>query len=149
MQFFTVLALVSCAACSALPESPSPQAKFESFAGEPLIPIVVKDDARCDVGHLFVTPLKGETAQLEGTKATGPTILDNKGGFVWMEPDWGVTSDLKVQSFEGSEYITFWTGKMEDGVGYGSYIMVCCDCVYMAKAVDVNCPNSSMMPIGW
>lgn len=148
MQFLPVLALVSCAACSALSELAFPQAKFESFAGEPLIPVVVKADSRCGAGHLFVTPLRGEKARPEGTKSTGPMILDNEGEYVWMEPDWGVTSDLKVQNFEGSEYITFWSGKMEDGIGYGSYIMVCSDCVYMAKVVDANCLDSSMMPIG-
>lgn len=149
MQLLTVLALVSCAACSTSPETAFPQAKFESFAGEPLIPVIAKTDARCDAGHLFVTPLRGQIVQPEGTKSTGPMILDNSGGYVWMEPDWGVTSDLKVQNFEGSEYITFWTGKMEDGVGYGSYIMVCSDCVHMAKIASVNCLDSSTMPTDW
>ena len=141
MHLLTVLAFAFHAACSALPRQAFPQAKFESFAGEPLIPVLAKDDARCDAGHLFVTPLTGQEAQTGGTKSAGPNILDSQGRLVWMEPDWGVTSDLKVQDLGGSEYITFWSGKMEDGVGYGSYIMVRFVRGYMSKHFGVNLPR--------
>lgn len=97
-----------------------PHLQFESFAGEPVKPSTQHFTPNCQDGALFVTP----SADSDDKHSVGPRILDTDANMIWMEPKWGQTADLKVQQFAGRNFITFWHGTIEDGVGNGSYAMV-------------------------
>lgn len=79
---------------------------------------VIRCDDRCDPGLTFLTP-RGIS-----NSAPGPTILDAVGNLVWTEPKWGETTDLKVQQYQGRDYLTFWAGDADQGRGKGFYYMV-------------------------
>lgn len=76
----------------------------------------------CDPGYTFVTP-RGRSVP-----APAPMILDVNGELVWMDDQWGQAMDLRVQRYEGEDYITFWRGSDSGWHGVGSYLMVCFDC---------------------
>lgn len=95
-----------------------PRNTYESFGAQSPLVNILKQDARCDDGYTFIEP--------RGTyvDTPGPVILDNSGNLVWMQTMWGQTMDLKVQHYQGKDYITFWRGTDSGTFGSGSYIMV-------------------------
>lgn len=54
----------------------------------------------------------------------GPMIFDAEGELVWMEDTYGQALDVKVQSYRGEQYLTFWTGVDSGTFGTGRYIML-------------------------
>lgn len=80
--------------------------------------------SRCDDGRLnFITPRGDSVSQ------PGPMILDGKGDLVWFQffdNDFGGQAyDLKVQRYQGQNYLTFWLGNdLVSGHGAGIYYMV-------------------------
>lgn len=79
---------------------------------------------RCDDGmNYFITP-KGWSVP-----KPGPVILDQDGSMIWSEHfanDFGGQAyDLKVQTYQGDDYLTFWLGDdTVRGHGAGQYYMV-------------------------
>lgn len=71
--------------------------------------------------------------------APGTLILDGSGNVVWMETRFGTVMDLKVQRFEGADYLTFWAGAKDEGYGQGVY--------YMVSGMENN-PTSTTSEIG-
>ncbi|KAJ4327521.1 hypothetical protein N0V84_002049 [Fusarium piperis] len=94
-----------------------PHSSYESFGAQSPWPLVVKTNDRCDSGYIF--------AETRGfyVDAPGPVILDNAGNLVWMETLWGEAMDVKVQRFNGKDYITFWHGTDNGTFGEGYYLM--------------------------
>lgn len=80
--------------------------------------------SECDDGlYYFITPRGWSVSK------PGPMILDGAGSVIWSEhfsnEFGGQAYDLKVQSFQGEDYLTFWLG--DDtirGHGAGQYYMV-------------------------
>lgn len=56
---------------------------------------------------------------------SGPLILDAKGEFVWTSDQYGASGNLKVQQYQGKDYLTFWAGEKLQESGQGMYYMVC------------------------
>lgn len=95
-----------------------PQRSYESFSGSSPWPNILKSDSRCAAGYTFIEP-RGLAV---GTP--GPIMLDQNGNLVWMQTEWGQAMDVKVQSYKGDDYITFWHGSDNGTFGQGYYLMV-------------------------
>ncbi|RSL86363.1 hypothetical protein CEP51_002854 [Fusarium floridanum] len=95
-----------------------PHRNYESFGAQSPWPLVVKTDERCDNGYIFAEP-RGFYVD-----TPGPVVLDNDGNLVWMETRWGEAMDVKVQRFNGKDYITFWHGTDNGTFGEGYYLML-------------------------
>lgn len=78
----------------------------------------VKEHQDCDNGYVLLTP-NGDSAG-----PPGPTILDAQNELVWKSEDFAVTTNLKVQTYKGQDYLTFWSGQKWGSMGSGSYFMV-------------------------
>lgn len=77
-------------------------------------------DPRCSQVYTLLTP-RGKSVS-----TPGPVLLDAAGNLVWMEKRFGEVMDMKVQRYQGEDYLTFWKG-VDDGThGHGSYLMVRC-----------------------
>ena len=71
-----------------------------------------------DGGYTLIAP-RGDSVRHKG-----PMILDQNGDLVWFK-EYGTTYNLNIHTFQGEDYLTFWTGN--DGVrghGNGVYYMV-------------------------
>lgn len=95
-----------------------PRLSYESFGAQSPLPNLVQTSRRCDDGYLFVEP-RGHFVD-----TPGPVILDTNGNLVWMQTRWGQVMDVKVQKFQGKDYITFWHGSDSGTFGTGQYVMV-------------------------
>lgn len=97
-----------------------PRRSYESFAWASPWVNLVQTSPRCDAdaAYTFIEP-RGDAVP-----HPGPVALDNKGNLVWMEPKWGQAMDVKVQSYRGRDYITFWHGGDSGWFGRGSYLML-------------------------
>ncbi|KAF4122791.1 Arylsulfotransferase (ASST) [Geosmithia morbida] len=97
-----------------------PRKSYESFGADSPLFNIVKADDRCEDGLLFIEPrgLYVETP--------GPVIVDGQGNLVWTDTKWGQAMDVKVQSYKGKDYITFWIGEDTGSFagGTGSYLML-------------------------
>jgi hypothetical protein len=69
-------------------------------------------------GSLFVAPSSGQGQR-------GAMILDGAGELVWFHPVAGkAVTDFKVQSYRGRPVLTWWEGKVVDGVGRGEWVVL-------------------------
>lgn len=55
-----------------------------------------------------------------GDGQAGLLITDLRGEPIWFEPTTESPTNLQVQIYEGKPVLTFWTGKIVDGIGYGT-----------------------------
>ncbi|KAK4619983.1 hypothetical protein CLAFUW4_11465 [Fulvia fulva] len=78
----------------------------------------VRWNDKCDQGHILLTPNGPSVAR------PGPMILDSKGGLVWTSDDFGATANLKVQHYNGEDYLTLWSGEKAATSGKGLYFML-------------------------
>lgn len=101
-----------------------PSKSYESFGAKSPLFNIVRDDDRCGDGLLFMEPRGGYV------ETPGPVVVDARGELVWTETRWGQAMDVKVQSYKGKDYITFWIGE-DVGTfagGTGTYLMVGSTC---------------------
>jgi hypothetical protein len=69
-------------------------------------------------GHLFVAPSSGPGQR-------GAMIFDDAGELVWFDPaDRKAVTDFKVQLFHGRPVLTWWEGKVVDGLGVGEWVVL-------------------------
>lgn len=95
-----------------------PRVAYKSFASaSPWLNIVTADDS-CDDGYTFIEP-RGHAVPYPG-----PIVLDNDGNLIWLESKYGQVMDLKVQTYKGNQYITFWHGADAGWFGTGYYLML-------------------------
>lgn len=76
-------------------------------------------DAENDANGLVLRDLHGSSVRQNGV-----TIVDLKGDLIWSNDSFGHASNLKVQTWRGNEYLTFWAGSRDGGSGQGKYYMV-------------------------
>ncbi|EPE04018.1 hypothetical protein F503_04866 [Ophiostoma piceae UAMH 11346] len=101
-----------------------PEQHFTSFGASPPRPFILQHDAQCSTTedensrYTFVSP-RGLAF-----KAPGPIIYDGQGNLVWMDTQYGEAMDLKVQHYNGQDYITFWHGSDNGTFGEGQYYMI-------------------------
>jgi hypothetical protein len=61
----------------------------------------------------------------ERTPQQGPMILDPFGGLLWFQPVPGMTAfDAQVQRYHGQSVLTYWQGKLVNGIGQGQNVIV-------------------------
>lgn len=51
-------------------------------------------------------------------------IYDNDGEPVWIEPDGNAATELRVQRYRGRPVLTYWTGHILEGLGYGRGVIL-------------------------
>ncbi|KAF3770061.1 hypothetical protein M406DRAFT_227814, partial [Cryphonectria parasitica EP155] len=95
-----------------------PRISYESFSSASPWLNIIKSDPRCEDGYTLIEP-RGDSVPYPG-----PIILDNDGSLVWMETRYGQAMDLKVQSYKGNDYLTFWHGGDSGWFGKGYYLML-------------------------
>ena len=66
-------------------------------------------------GLTFTTP---RTPQFRGV------AWDVDGEPVWIEPDGGSVTDLRVQTYRGRPVLTYWTGEIKEGTGSGKGVLL-------------------------
>ena len=78
------------------------------------------DSPACDDGlYTFLTP-RGFSIWDPGN-----AILDNNGDLIWAKSTGGQAYDLRVQNFNGKQYLSYWAGDDRvRGHGMGDYFMV-------------------------
>ncbi|EXJ71923.1 uncharacterized protein A1O5_04424 [Cladophialophora psammophila CBS 110553] len=77
-----------------------------------------KHDPDCDKGYTFLNYNGGSIPN------PGPAILDSNRELIWKGEGFAVTTNLKVQSYMGQQYLTFWSGKKGGTMGRGVYHML-------------------------
>jgi len=95
-----------------------PTQQYTSFALEGPRAQHLRWNAQCDQGLVLMTP-NGPSVE-----RPGPMILDAQGELVWMSDDFGPTANLKMQHYNGENYLTFWSGEKAATSGKGVYFMV-------------------------
>ena len=97
-----------------------------SFYTSPFTPPLssrAKWDAVCnaenEVGGLVLGELHGSAVRHKG-----PIITDLKGNLIWFDDTYETASNLKVQTWKGKQYLTFWAGSRGEGSGQGQYYML-------------------------
>jgi hypothetical protein len=67
-------------------------------------------DKPCTSGYIFSVP-----------DGRSPTIVDQNGELIWQERRNALTHNIRVQTFRGQDYLTYWT---KERFGPGHYYMV-------------------------
>ncbi|RDW94930.1 hypothetical protein BP5796_00693 [Coleophoma crateriformis] len=94
-----------------------PTEDYVSFGMKPPLVSIAKWDDSCNCDYTLLTP-RGSWV-----RDYGPMILGPRGGLVWMETKFGVAMDLKVQQYNGENFLTFWAGVNDGTHGRGVYYM--------------------------
>ncbi|PYH46149.1 arylsulfotransferase family protein [Aspergillus saccharolyticus JOP 1030-1] len=97
---------------------PHPSLSYESFDVKSPEVHVKQWNPKCEEGYVFLSP------QGHGYPEPGPLVYDHKGQLVWMERAFGEVMDLKVQQYQGQDYLTFWAGEFDGTRGMGQYYML-------------------------
>lgn len=79
-------------------------------------------------GHLMLTPslvpgvrsLSQAQAVSKGKGQMGLMIAAPHGELAWFHPTKGLATDLQVQTYRGEPVLTYWTGRIDNGIGYGA-----------------------------
>lgn len=98
-----------------------PRTWYKSFKhSSPLLNFQAWDE-QCDDGGYYVLSPRGTMVS-----KPGPVIVDAKGNLVWTSDGFGESTDARIQTYKGKQYLTFWAG--HDGVrnryGCGTFYMV-------------------------
>lgn len=105
------------------PQPPTPQSEVQHFQSAPQLQpptfTVSKSDPSQSEGDFFLNP-KG------GTLPGGPMIVNGQGQLVWFDPlpPTVNSTDLKVQTLNGQPVLTWWQGRITQGLGYGEDIIM-------------------------
>ncbi|CAD0092692.1 unnamed protein product, partial [Aureobasidium mustum] len=95
-----------------------PQQSFKSSSLRPPYMNTVQWDEQCAQGYTLLS--------LRGTMVPNPAgvMLDEHGDLIWMDESFGpYVMNLKVQEYQGEQYITLWSGNIDSGSGLGTYYM--------------------------
>ncbi|KAI0204427.1 Arylsulfotransferase-domain-containing protein [Astrocystis sublimbata] len=95
------------------------QTYYSSRLISPLFLVNTWDKEAATTGsHIFMAP--GIPGQ-----GLSPMILSSDDlSLVYVDPNWNGGTDARVQFYDGSPYLTFWTGFSESGHGSGGGVMV-------------------------
>ncbi|KAI8623771.1 Arylsulfotransferase-domain-containing protein [Xylariaceae sp. FL1651] len=97
-----------------------PRTWYKSFAlASPRLNFV-RWDAQCGDGYYLLSPRGSYVWN------PGPVILDAQGRLIWTDDRFGMVTDVKTQTYRGSQYLTFWNGEngVLHGYGKGKYFML-------------------------
>ncbi|ORY60685.1 ASST-domain-containing protein [Pseudomassariella vexata] len=98
-----------------------PRIWYKTYSrGAPLLNFLQWDD-QCDDGGFYLLSPRGTIVS-----KPGPVIVDARGNLVWTDDRFGETTDVKVQTYNGKQYLTFWSSP--EGVthryGMGTHYML-------------------------
>lgn len=98
-----------------------PRQSFRSSATYAPRVNVLKHSPECDDGLYTFLSVRGTMVSPQG-----PMILDNNGSLVWQREATWQTYNLEVQTYNGSDVLTFWEGDDSIGMGHGegSYVIL-------------------------
>ena len=99
-----------------------PRENFKSSTLPGPTPNIVQWDDSCDNGLVLVSP-HGAAAG----PSSGPMILDARGRLVWTTDRYamnGTAMSLRMQTWKGKKYLTFWVGTKFGFAGRGAYYML-------------------------
>ncbi|KAI9904399.1 hypothetical protein N3K66_000928 [Trichothecium roseum] len=98
----------------------SPRTEYRSFGLTSPLVNVLRWDEKCDNGYYLLTP-RGRWVE-----QPGPTIIDSRGNLVWTSDAYGSVTDLQMQTYNGSNYLTFWrpVEGIKFGFGRGEHVML-------------------------
>jgi len=96
--------------------------KVQTFLSRPdLTPLTVTVNSPARMtqpGYVFTAPFIGPGKY-------GPLILDNRGQPVWFNPIANPTAmNFRVQRYRGEDVLTWWQGKVENGYGGGTGVIL-------------------------
>ena len=95
-----------------------PHRTFSSFDNvEPILNIHTWTE-QCEQGYYLLTPRGGSVPN------PGPMILDGRGNLIWADKTYGDVENLRVQTYKGSNYLTFWAGTDDGTHGRGHYYLL-------------------------
>lgn len=117
---------------------PSPAAVRRFVSTSLTAPEVVswrKPGATVSAGYLLTTP-RNPTFRA--------VIYDNDAEPVWIEPDGNAATELRVQRYRGRPVLTYWTGHVLEGLGYGKGVLL--DERYLPVAV-VRAGNGQLVDL--
>ena len=83
-------------------------------------PNLLQHSARCQDGLFTLLAPRGNAV------SAAPMILDHEMNMVWSSKDYESVYNLRVQEYNGEQFLTFWSG--DDSVrghGSGEYHVVC------------------------
>jgi hypothetical protein len=66
---------------------------------------VQRHDDQCEESYTFLN-FNGDSMEDKG-----PAILDARNELVWLDTSFATTTNLKVQTYQGKQYLTFWSGE--------------------------------------
>lgn len=103
-------------AAAAGPPEPPPMRRFHSTQlRAPETEVTSKGGAQVAAGLTFVTP------RMPGFRGFA---YDVEGEPVWIEPDGNPALDLRVQQYRGRPVLTYWTGLVLEGLGFGKGVLL-------------------------
>ncbi len=84
--------------------------------------------AEASPGYLMITPslvpgirpAGGAQALSRGNGQSGLMIAASHGRLVWFSPGEGLVTNLQVQRYRDEPVLTYWTGRIDGGIGYGT-----------------------------
>ncbi|KAJ9640408.1 hypothetical protein H2201_002547 [Coniosporium apollinis] len=157
MTFASTLVTALCAASLVLADEPAfiqnagyqqsayGQYPVQTFVSNPNVTapifnvITTPGEGVSNGSHLFVSP--------RGTAVSNPSPMIVDAGtlsVVWSAEEYGTAFDVKVQQYNGEDYLTFWAGEtFRQGYGHGYYYMLnsSYDVVYNLTAVNLTVPG--------
>ncbi|KAF2772424.1 hypothetical protein EJ03DRAFT_203922 [Teratosphaeria nubilosa] len=80
---------------------------------------IVRWDPVCEASGFTLLAMDGPSVN-----KLGPMVLDARGDLVWTSDQYGHAANLKVQTYQGQKYLTFWAGEKLEESGQGQYYMV-------------------------
>ncbi|KAH9828456.1 Arylsulfotransferase (ASST) [Teratosphaeria destructans] len=80
---------------------------------------MVRWDPVCEASGFTLLAMDGPSID-----KLGPMVLDARGDLVWTSDQYGHAANLKVQTYQGQNYLTFWAGEKLEESGQGQYYMV-------------------------
>lgn len=94
-----------------------PKLQVTDFGVSPAEGLVMTTPSPLPIGR-SLTPVQAVAAGLglSGMMISNPT----NGGLIWFLPENGFSTNLQVQSYRGKPVLTYWTGRIVSGIGYGT-----------------------------
>lgn len=87
----------------------------ESWLHPPLVSVAGQDPDPGQ-GDIFI--------DAQNSIQAGPMILNPDGQLIWFQPTYGAGFDFQVQQYEGQSVLTYWSGKVTNGVGAGEDVIL-------------------------
>jgi hypothetical protein len=100
------------------PEEPPPTKRLRFHSTQLTAPEATawtKEGATPAAGLLFTTPRDPE---FHGV------VYDDRGQPVWIEPSGTQVLELRVQRYRGRPVLTYWTGQVKEGLGFGKGVLL-------------------------